>query len=80
MQNSPIDNIGNDSVNIDWNLISAFAMKSDAAQRIILRNQARIIAKLEGLNTDELEAQFNKKVEEEIVTTFNSLIVKSDTK
>ena len=53
MEKDPIGEMADRLINIDLETLGILMLKADATNSIILKNQARIIAKLEGGNEYE---------------------------
>ena len=73
MAKDPIGEMANKLINIDLETLGILMLKADATNSIILKNQARIIAKLEGGDEYELLEGFNEEVKQELAELFKDL-------
>ena len=73
MAKDPIGEMASKLLDIDLETLGILMLKADATNSIILKNQARIIAKLEGGNEYELLEGFNEEVKQEMAELFKDL-------
>jgi len=73
MEKDPIGEMADRLINIDLETLGILMLKADATNSIILKNQARIIAKLEGGDEYELLEGFNEEVKQELAELFKDL-------